>query len=127
MGTICGRRALGGLFVTGSGALALSGCAGTLTAVRRVAATVGPTASEAVTLYGIAKGVAEVASVAEPALAPLISAMIAASDPLVAELQRKLLAAQAEASAATQLEAQAKALLLHSAASVRVLPAVAAG
>ncbi len=117
MSTGQGRRRFNGLVLAGGG-LALAGCVGTMGTMRKLAGEVAPTVADALALYGIARGVAEVAVVAEPALAPLVAALVAIADPLMARLQQ----AQADTAAAAQLEAQAKALLLRTASVVHVLP-----
>ena len=94
--------------------LALASCVGT-------PATPSITGSNAVALWGIAKGVGQVvlgvAETADPALGTVVAgiqAIIAAGEPLVAQ-------AASNASAASALEGQAKALLLAAAPHVSVV------
>lgn len=80
----------------------------------------------AITLYGISKGIAEVAVVADPALAPILASVIGTLDPLVARA-RPALAAPADAGAIEALAAtiseQANALTLVAAPVIKVVPA----
>lgn len=128
-----GRRQFGGMVAAGLGNLALvgalagvTGCAATLSEAGQVVSAILPTTEEAIRFYGVAKGIAEMAVVAEPALAPVVAALVAMADPLMLRLQTETLAADAAANGALQLAAQARALLLQTAAVVHVLPNTAA-
>ncbi len=108
-------------------ALLLSGCAGT---VPTAATTTVPAAQAklqaAVTLYGISKGIAEVAAIADPGLAPVLNTVVATLDPLVARAQPALAApgdATAIESLAETISAQANALTLVAAPVIKVVPA----
>lgn len=108
-----GRRGLG-VAVAG---LALAGCTPGLEAIE---ASLMPSGAEAAAFYGVAKGIAEVAALAEPTLAPVVAAIVAVCDPLVAALTAGHLASDASA-AAVRLAAQAQTLLLATAPAVRVV------
>lgn len=112
--------------------LALGACTSSTTAA--VTATVSKAQTDlqsAINLYGIAKGIAQVASVADPALAPILGGGIAALDPLVAQAQTALNAATVDATAiealATAITAQANMLQAQAAPVVTVVPTAAAG
>ena len=109
-------------------AMLLSGCAGAATSAT-TAATIPAAQAKlraAVTLYGISKGIAEVAAIADPGLAPVLGTVIATLDPLVARAQPAL-AAPVDATAiealAATISAQANALTLVAAPVIRVVPA----
>ena len=107
-------------------ALCLGGCAGISgTAPSSTIPAAQAKLQAAVTLYGISKGIAEVAAVADPALAPALAAVIATLDPLVARAQPAL-AAPADAAAiealAASISAQANALTLVAAPVIKVIP-----
>ena len=84
--------------------------------------------AQAVQFYGIAKGIALVAEVAAPQLAPVITAAIAVLDPLVAEATPLITAAAADATnvqnLATQIHVQAAALQVATANVIKVVPSV---
>ena len=77
-------------------------------------------AAGAVSLYGIAKGVAEVALIADPALAPIVDAALALAEPLLAIVRAAGRGAAATSVAA--LTGQANSLLLATAGVVTVTP-----
>ncbi len=108
------RRAIlaGGLAT----AALLPGCAG-LTAVGEATGVLTP--AGAISLYGIAKGVAEMALIADPGLGLAVEATLAIAEPLLAELQA---APATPAATAAALAAQANALLLATARVVTVTP-----
>ena len=93
--------------------LLLSRCA----TVETVARELTPSVEDTAALYGIAKGVAEVACLAVPALGPIVGVIIAAADPLVARMQ-------ADATLATQVTAHSHTLLLASAPAVKVTSSI---
>lgn len=110
-----------------SGLLLVGACSATTTAA--VTATVSKAQQDlqtAINLYGIAKGIAQVAAVAEPALAPILTGGIAAIDPLVSQAQTALNAATVDATAIEQLAAtitaQANTLTAQAAPAVKVVP-----
>lgn len=89
-----------------------------------------PTAKQAcqvaVTLYGIDKGLAEVAAIADPEAAPIIAAVIMVADPIAAAAQVALnnnADAPTLMSIAAQLRAQADTLATTAAPSIKVVPA----
>ncbi len=104
-----GRRGLGGVVV----GLAAAGCTPGMEALE---ASLVPSAAEAAALYGVAKGIAEVAALAEPAMAPVVAAIVAACDPLMAALRLG-----GGAAIAVRLTAEAQTLLLATASAVRVV------
>ncbi len=76
-------------------------------------------ASGAVSLYGIAKGMAEVALIADPGLGLVINASLAIAEPLLADVQSGSATA---ADSAASLTTQANALLVATARAVTVKP-----
>lgn len=108
----------------------LGGCAQVQTVDAKIKADL-PTAQQqaqaAINLYGIAKGVALVAEVADPTVAPALAAGIAIADPLVAKAQLTLNDATADATAvtalATQITAQANVLTAKAAPVIKVVAA----
>ena len=82
-------------------------------------------AQAAIKLYGIAKGMAGVASLVDPAIAPEIALTIAVTDPLVAKAQLALNDTVTDAPALTalaaQITAQANALTTKAAPSIVVV------
>lgn len=84
-------------------------------------------AQKAIKLYGIAKGIAQIAMMAEPDLAPVLTATFATTDPLVAKAQMALDDASADANAlemlVEEIQAQANAVTVQSAAVIKVVPA----
>ena len=104
-------------FVLSGAALPLAGCATLETAVARSTVTT----AEIVLFWGVVKGMAGVATLADPALAPVVALAAAAIDPLVAELQ----AGTPAPGTATQVVAQAVSLGVRMAGHVKVVPATA--
>lgn len=88
-------------------------------------ATAQADVQNAVTLYGISKGIAQVAALSNPALAPAISAGIARTDPLVAAAQLAVANASTDAVAleamVAQIKGQADALTVVAAPAVTVV------
>ena len=80
----------------------------------------------AIDLYGIAKGIAEVAAVADPSLAPALVTLTATVDPQVARAQAILTAGTVDVAAiqalAATISAQANALELQAAPVIKVVP-----
>src|SRR6202012_700564 len=104
-------------------ALALAACSPTSLTNTTAELTAAQTAVQtAINGYGIVKGMAGGASLADPALAPTIALAEAALDPLVAKAQTALNNAQTDAatlvSLAAQITAQAQALQATSAPAV---------
>lgn len=87
----------------------------------------GQRAQDAIKLYGIAKGLASVAAIADPSLASSFDADVAVTDPLVVRLRAALRNAKLNAAAiqslTAQISAQTNALTLRSASSVEIVPA----
>lgn len=81
---------------------------------------------KAISLYQIAKGIAEVAELADTTLAPAITAGFAVTNPIVAKAQTALTDASTDAAAlealVAQISAQANTLTVQSAAVVKVVP-----
>ena len=94
----------------------LPGCA-LLTVVGKASGVLTP--SGAVSLYGIAKGVAEVALVADPGLGLVVNAALAVAEPLLANIQS---GGAGAAAAAAQLTRQSNALLVATAGAITVRP-----
>jgi hypothetical protein len=123
-------NALGvGAYVLGI-AVAVSACTGT-SAVPYTTSVASLTAlradvQNAIRLYGIAKGIAEVAELAQPDLAPAINAAIAVADPLAVKVQIALDGASVDAIALeamiSQIVGQANSLTVQSAAVIKVVP-----
>ena len=115
-------------------ALSIAACAGSITAATSsaVTATVSQAQGhlqEAIQLYGVSKGIAEVAAVADPGLAPGLAAVTASLDPLVAQAQAALTAATVDAAAidalAANITAQANELTLAAAPVIKAVPSAA--
>jgi hypothetical protein len=115
-------------------ALALGACSTAQTTSATASVTSGLTATQAdvakaVQLYGIAKGLAEVAALSNPSLAPEINAVIAKADPVVATLTPLVtdtaadiaIDAPAIATEVATLVAQANALTLVAAPAIDVV------
>ncbi len=102
-------------FVLGGAALPLAGCATLETAV--IGSDV--TTAEIVLFWGVVKGMAGVATLADPAVSPLVALAVAAIDPLVAELQ----AGTQAPGTATQVITRTVALGVRTAGLVKVVPA----
>ena len=83
----------------------------------------------AINLWGIAKGIAQVAEVAEPALTPVLSVAIAAADPVVAKAQVALNDATTDVATlqalATTITQQANAITATAAPVIKVVPSAA--
>lgn len=82
-------------------------------------------ASKAISFYQTAKGIAEVAALADPTLAGTINAGIAVLDPLMATAQTALNSATTDAptleALATQIQSQAVALEQTAAPAIKVV------
>ena len=76
-------------------------------------------AAGAVSLYGIAKGVAEVALIADPALTPIVNAALALAGPLLLAIQS---AGPTAVTSVAALVGQANSLLLATAGVITVTP-----
>ncbi len=118
------------LALAGACLFGLSACAGTAitpTTVTTSLTTAQQDLQKALNLYGIAKGIAQIAEMADPALAPVLAPAIAATDPLVARAQVALNDASADATAlealVAQISQQANTLTVQSAAVIKVVPA----
>lgn len=125
---------IGMMVLTGFGTL-ISACAiGSASPVQTALITSLTTAQQdaqkAINLYGISKGIAEVAELALPTLAPGIDAAIAVADPLVAKAQVALNDASADATAlealVQQITTQANSLTVTSASVIKVVPSTPA-
>ncbi len=115
----------------------LAGCSATTE--QAVTATVSQAQADvqqAINLYGVAKGIGQVAEGAftvagQPAVSAGIAAAIAALDPLVSQAQTALNDAATDAAAlealADQIKAQANALTLAAAPAITAAPTPAAG
>ncbi len=114
------RQALaGGL----AAAALLPGCA-TMAPISQALTPIGEatgvlTPAGAVSLYGIAKGMAEVALIADPGLSLVVKAALAIAAPLLADIQARTATAAASAVALTR---QANALQLATAGAITVHP-----
>lgn len=111
-------------------ALLLAGCVnGTTTAITTATtnalATAQKDAATAVAFYQTAKGIAQVAELADPSLAGPINAGIAVLDPLMQTAQAALNAASTDAPAlealATQIQTQAVTLAQTAAPAIKVV------
>ncbi|HEY0182644.1 MAG TPA: hypothetical protein VGC09_07525 [Rhodopila sp.] len=118
------------LALAGACLFGLSACDGTAitpTTVTTSLTTAQQDLQKALNLYGIAKGIAQIAEMADPALVPVLAPAIAAMDPLVARAQVALNDASADATAlealVAQISQQANALTVQSAAVIKVVPA----
>jgi hypothetical protein len=80
----------------------------------------------ALNLYGIAKGIGEVAAMADPAIGPIVAGITAVADPVVAQAQTALNDASTDAAAiealSAQITAQANAMTVQAAPSITVIP-----
>jgi hypothetical protein len=112
-------------------ALALSACsAATSTSLTTSANTTLATAKadvqEAITFYGVAKGIAQVAELADPTLAPTIDKAVAVLDPIAATATAALADATADAptleALAVSLSGQAQALETTAAPAIKAVP-----
>lgn len=107
----------------------LSACsASTDLAISADAAKLKSEVSSAVNAYGIAKGIAGVATLADPALIPIVTAAEAALDPMVQTATVAQAASAADVAQLTalvqQIEAQVVALETQTAAAIKVVPSV---
>lgn len=105
----------------------LAGCtAAQQTTVNTTIATAQADVQNAVVLYGISKGIAQVAAATNPSLAPVLLAGIATADPLVVKAQMAIANASTDAAAiealVVQIKAQADALTVVAAPAVVVMP-----
>lgn len=86
--------------------------------------------TDAVQFYGVAKGIAEVAAVADPTLAGPIGLAIAALDPLVSQASTIVANATADVAAinnlAAQIQAQAAQLATAAAPAIKAVSSVTA-
>ena len=105
------RMALTGL------AMALTGCATIEKDAATVATDAGITSTDAALLYGIVKGIAEVAELAQPELAPEIAAAMAAMAGPIANIQAGITKTQD----ASLVLATAAAVLVHVAPAIKVV------
>jgi uncharacterized protein YceK len=116
--------------------LGLPGCGSlpTVTAATTAAAATVSKAQtdlqDAINAYGVAKGIAQVATLVQPEIGPAVSAATAIGDPVVAQAQTILNAGTSDANAiealVTTIESQAQTLTLAGAPSVTVIPNVPA-
>lgn len=112
--------------------LALGGCSLLPTAANVTAATTATISAaqaklqDAITLYGIAKGMAQVAGDVNPAVGAVAGPVIALVDPLIVKAQAALNDATVDAQAiedlASSITSQANALTRASAPSITVIP-----
>jgi len=110
--------------------LMLAGCqtsqtASTAATVTSALTTAQAAVNQAVTFYGVAKGIAQVAEAADPTLAAPISTAIAVLDPLVVTAQAALQVATTDAptleALAAQIQSQAQALETTAAPAIKVV------
>jgi hypothetical protein len=110
--------------------LALGACSATEVAATNAKVNADlPTAQQLLTavinVYQIDLGLAQVAAVANPALAPAVATITAASGPIIAAAQLALASATADAptleALATQIQAQANTLAATAAPAVKVV------
>lgn len=106
------------------GLAGLTACSTSTTAVSLATAQVD--AQNAIALYGVSKGIAEVAELTNPTLAPMIDAGIALADPIVAKVQIALGDAATDATTlealVAQIKTQANALTVTAAPAIKVVP-----
>jgi len=111
-------------------ALGLAACSTAQTANINTGVQTGLTTAQtdlqkAVTFYGIAKGIALAAELADPGVAAQINTAIAVLDPLVATAQQLLASSSTDAPAieslAAQLQSQATSLTVTAAPAVKVI------
>lgn len=122
-------RPLAALFaVSLLSACAVSPTSVTPTTIATSLTTAQADTQKAINLYGVSKGLAEIAELADPELAPLINAGFAATDPIVAKAQLALNDASTDAAAlealVAQISAQANTLTVQSAGVIKVVPAL---
>lgn len=116
------------LFVS---AALLTGCgnsAAVQAGINTTISTAQADVQKAITLYGIVKGIAQVATLADPTIGPLVSMATTTLDPLVAKAQTALNDATIDANAlealAATITAQANTLTTKTAGVVTVVPTV---
>lgn len=101
----------------------------TITAVSSDVAAATSIAQGAVNAYPIAKGIAQVAEIADPSLAPAINAAVAFLDPKVAQANALLAAGSTDAATLTALAntitQQVQTLTTTAAPAIKVVPAAA--
>ena len=95
----------------------LAGCAATEATTTTIAKSINLTAADAALLFGIVKGIAEVAELAVPSLAPVIALALAAMAPGMAAITAGLAAAADISSVVTQ----STALLIAVAPKIQVV------
>lgn len=109
----------------------LSACATVPATVTTTLTTAQQHAQQAIDLYQISKGIAQVAELADPALIPFVSGAIAVADPIVAKAQTALTDASTDAAAlealVAQITTQADSLTVGSASVIKVVPSSPAG
>jgi len=114
------------------GALSATGCAASTAAITTAstsasnALTQAQTAlSTAVNFYGTAKGLAQIAALADPSLAPSINAAIAVLDPIASAAQTALNSASTDVASLTalanQITTQASQLQVIAAPAIKVV------
>ena len=103
--------------VTGVALFVLSGCASGVSQAQSHL-------QDAIDLYGVAKGIGEVAALVDPAAGAAVAAITAVADPLVARAQAAVTDAAAIETLSGQITAQADAITLRAAPAVQVVPAV---
>ena len=112
-------------FVSITSLVAVAGCAGASATVSTTLATAQTDLSKAIAVYQTVKGMALVAEVAQPSIAPVVTKAIAVLDPLMATAQQALTSVTADAptleSMAQNLITQATALMQTAAPAVKVV------
>ncbi len=95
----------------------LAGCAATEATTTTVAKAIDLTAADAALLFGIVKGIAEVAELVEPGLAPVIALALAVMAPAMAAI----VAGLAVSADISTVVTQSSALLIAVAPKVKVV------
>jgi len=112
------------------GLVACSTGSATTTSATTTLTTAETAVQSAINFYGIAKGIAEVAEVADPTLAAPIQVAISVLDPLVASAQSALTSATADAptliSLASQIQSQAAQVETLAAPAIKAVPSAPA-
>ena len=113
-------------------ALGVAGCASASSIVTTATTSLADAEGHlqaAIDLYGISKGIAEVAALADPGLAPVLLATTATLDPLVSRARSDLAVARTAAvdtaaieALAASITAQANALELAAAPVIKAVP-----
>lgn len=127
------KRFLGRLGAVLISAGLLAGCGMTLPTSAAVTAATTATISKAqqdlqtaLNLYGVAKGIGQVASLADPALGVVVAGISAIADPVVAKAQIALNDATTDANTiealVVQITAQANSLTVKAAPVVSIVP-----